>query len=436
MGGCASTAGQVVEQDFHAQYCLGEVLGRGTFGQVRTAWRHGRPEQERAVKLLSLSGRTNKQQERHDCFRQASEENRLWRKVKNHNSFVQPFEAFTDGQLYYMVMEKCSSTLTEKLSCLRQVMSGDVAKLFLEMLRPMAYLHSKFIVHRDIKPDNYMFAETSKGMVLKLGDFGLAAEAPRKPGSLISGCFGTAPYMSPEMASSAGHSMSTDLWSLGAVAYLVVFGEWPYMPSHYSARAVKMAIVMDHPSMTFARQRDPQPPNLAKAFVQKLLVRNANRRCTAKEAMKHPFLPEASASSQDFSSMFSKCCEKTGATGTKASAPDAAAVDAGAAQPDLNRGISLESAIKKVRKAEEHFVASADAELGDHLNRHAEQQGRASHADFGFFDITATTSLPMQEEGGSQSPKVARRLTRSTQTTASSSTLSACCWSSSAAANH
>ncbi|CAE7572286.1 Prkd1 [Symbiodinium natans] len=78
------------------------------------------------------------------------------------------------------------------------------------------------------RPDNFLWGGPDNS-VLKLCDYGLAVMMP-KTGKL-SGVFGTAPYMAPEMLRSEGYDFLADVWSIGSVAYLLVFGSFPYSPS-------------------------------------------------------------------------------------------------------------------------------------------------------------------------------------------------------------
>ena len=85
-----------------------------------------------------------------------------------------------------------------------------------QLAEALLVLHSRRLLHRDIKPANVFL--TSGCSVMKLGDLGVGryvATTSMQAYSLV----GTPLYMSPEAISSAGHSMSADLWSLGCVLY-------------------------------------------------------------------------------------------------------------------------------------------------------------------------------------------------------------------------
>eukprot|EP00913_Durusdinium_trenchii_P034564 g32335.t1 len=76
----------------------------------------------------------------------------------------------------------------------------------------------------------------------------------------LPGRFGTMPYMSPEMAASAGHCFSTDVWSLGATLYVLIFGDLPYRPPKMCREHLKMAIITgDLVKQMLSRDRSTRP---------------------------------------------------------------------------------------------------------------------------------------------------------------------------------
>lgn len=82
------------------------------------------------------------------------------------------------------------------------------------------YLHLKRIAHRDIKPENILLDQQNYA---HLSDFNIAVQfSPQQP--LVWSRSGTIAYMAPEILAKKGYTTSVDWWSLGVIAFELVFG--------------------------------------------------------------------------------------------------------------------------------------------------------------------------------------------------------------------
>lgn len=88
----------------------------------------------------------------------------------------------------------------------------------------LRYIHSRDVIHRDLKPQNVFLR--ADGMV-KIGDFGLARKL-NYANAFATTLAGTMFYMSPEMLSCRPYNCATDIWSLGAMLYEMVILEKPF----------------------------------------------------------------------------------------------------------------------------------------------------------------------------------------------------------------
>jgi serine/threonine-protein kinase len=102
--------------------------------------------------------------------------------------------------------------------------------------------HAAGLVHRDIKPGNMLI--TPEGRV-KITDFGIARIADQVPLTATGQVMGTVQYLSPEQASGHAASPSTDVYSLGIVAYECLTGKRPF--SGESQVAIAMSHINDAP---------------------------------------------------------------------------------------------------------------------------------------------------------------------------------------------
>jgi len=147
----------------------------------------------------------------------------------NHPSLVTLFDAQLDpGRAQYLVMEYVEGpTLSARLRR-SPLASGDAAVLAHDLAEALSVVHSRGIVHRDVKPSNVLLAppvRRDRPWAAKLADFGIAhvLEDPRltTPGLVI----GTATYMAPEQVSGGELTAAADIYSLGLVLLETLTGE-------------------------------------------------------------------------------------------------------------------------------------------------------------------------------------------------------------------
>jgi serine/threonine-protein kinase len=105
----------------------------------------------------------------------------------------------------------------------------QVAEWLAQIAAAMTYAHQRQVLHRDIKSANLLF-DTNRNRVV-ITDFGLARAVEMSGGSSLysntSALTGTAAYRAPEVARQ-GHSVASDLYSVGVVAYELLAGRLPF----------------------------------------------------------------------------------------------------------------------------------------------------------------------------------------------------------------
>ncbi|CAE8584789.1 unnamed protein product, partial [Polarella glacialis] len=261
-----------------------EVLGEGGFGFVAKVISSATGK-SRAVKVIYVgskgTGKVDLQ-----LVADAQREVEIMRKVGSHKNVVELQRSFFDNSLliYTVVMEKCEGNMLEALDQIAQISNRKFVLLVREMLLGTAHVHKCGVVHRDLKPENFLLGGQD-GCTAKLCDFGLAALKPK--GRLLRGRYGTLPYMSPEMVSGHGHSSSTDLWSLGATLYVLIYGKVPYGALDSDRTKLKLALLSGCPLPDFAYGEGSSMvrPAAAAALVKALLSRVPEHRPTANEAL-------------------------------------------------------------------------------------------------------------------------------------------------------
>lgn len=92
-----------------------------------------------------------------------------------HPNVVRLFENLTSGRNIYLVLEYCPGGDLFRFIRKHKHLSDIVAKhFFVQLVDGLAFLHSKNVVHRDIKPQNLLLSEFSDKAIIKIADFGFA----------------------------------------------------------------------------------------------------------------------------------------------------------------------------------------------------------------------------------------------------------------------
>ncbi|KIO33010.1 hypothetical protein M407DRAFT_18165 [Tulasnella calospora MUT 4182] len=154
-----------------------------------------------------------------------------------------------------------------------------------EVLLALEYFHSQGIVYRDLKLDHILL--TLDGHV-KVADYGLCKEGMWHGCTTGTFC-GTAEFMAPEILTEQKYGRAVDWWAFGVILYQMFLGQSPFRGDDEDE--VFDAIIEDEPLYPITMPRD------AMSIVQKLLIRDPNRRLgggegDAEEIKRHRFFKD------------------------------------------------------------------------------------------------------------------------------------------------
>jgi serine/threonine protein kinase len=161
----------------------------------------------------------------------------------NHEGIANVFDYGEEDGSAYLVMElvpgEALSTILERE---RVLPTDKVLDIVAQTASALHAAHQAGLVHRDIKPGNLLI--TPEGRV-KITDFGIARIADQVPLTATGQVMGTVQYLSPEQASGHAASPTTDIYSLGIVAYEALAGRRPFTGE--SQVAIAMAQINEAP---------------------------------------------------------------------------------------------------------------------------------------------------------------------------------------------
>lgn len=211
--------------DVFEKYRVEKLLGKGGMGAVYLV-RHNVLDSFFALKVLFPSIASKNKQFVDRFIREA----RLACKIKHPNLIaVHDAGKNSENGMYYIIMDYVSGgsvrDLLKKEGRISPVQSLSIIRQIASALET-AQKHN--MVHRDIKPDNIMFASDGTA---KLADLGIAKSTNEQDTMLTmeASVFGTPAYMSPEQAmDSRKVDCRADIYSLGIVFYEMLSGQRPY----------------------------------------------------------------------------------------------------------------------------------------------------------------------------------------------------------------
>jgi len=214
-------------------------LGRGHFSEVRLALtREGR--QRVAVKITpKRAGSTLRIQSEIAILRQCT---RL-----QHPNVLRLLAVFETEADIFMVLEYLhGGSLLELLTRDGSLPEADSRPIMRQIASGLKAVHDAGIVHRDVKPENILFDGDG---IAKLVDFGFAkAQLPRSRGDgsasplldesmrFASSPCGTPGFVAPEVLQHTGYNFAVDMWSLGVITYMCLFGQPPFSDSPHTTQ--------------------------------------------------------------------------------------------------------------------------------------------------------------------------------------------------------
>jgi serine/threonine-protein kinase len=213
------------------RYQVIEVLGAGGFGETFLAEDTYMPSRRRcAIKQLKPIAANDPQTYKLIRERFEREAATLEYLGKSSDQIPELYAYFPEKGQFYLVQEWIhGQTLTQIIAAKGLLNESTVREILLHLLSVLDYVHSKGIIHRDIKPDNIILRSSDRKPILI--DFGAVKETIRSvvgtPGfptqSLV---MGTPGYMPSEQA--VGRPVyATDIYSLGLTAIYLLTGKHP-----------------------------------------------------------------------------------------------------------------------------------------------------------------------------------------------------------------
>ena len=232
-------------------YTIIERIGVGSYGRIYKV-----KKENRLFVLKEIPIHKNVDNEKVESVKNEAE---ILSSLSN-KYVVKYYESFSMSQNIYIVMEYCEkgdlcTYMTERLKNKKQncyFTEDFIWKLFIQISIGLYYIHSKKIIHRDIKTLNIFLTKDFSG---KIGDLGVAKVLDGTTNAITF--IGTPYYVSPEMCQNKPYNEKSDIWALGCILYELITFRHPFTATNQAALFIKIL----HGNYT------PLPENTSKDLV-------------------------------------------------------------------------------------------------------------------------------------------------------------------------
>ncbi|KAL4424182.1 hypothetical protein ABPG75_001483 [Micractinium tetrahymenae] len=315
MGGCASTPKATEEEQAGPEashypedgkklrldatldevYDVGSLLGEGGFSKVKLAT-HRETGKQYACKVIPLP-RPGKKLNEH-----LSDRGAIMKEIDalldlDHPNVVCLHEYFVERNKVFLIMELLrGGELLEAVLEQGHYSEADARIIFRQLIQCLQYLHSKGVVHRDVKLDNLLLVEPGDISRIKIADFGFAKKLHGGLDAMKTVC-GTPEYIAPEVIEklmtphdkplrNPSYGPPCDLWSAGIVLYMLLAG----LPPFHDASEPRLLRAIMSGKYSFGDPVWKEVSPEAKDLIQRLLVVSPARRLTCEQVLEHPWM--------------------------------------------------------------------------------------------------------------------------------------------------
>ncbi|OEL15005.1 Serine/threonine-protein kinase dst1 [Dichanthelium oligosanthes] len=270
----SSMPDSITREDPSTKYELLHELGKGSYGAVYKA-RDLRTQELVAVKIISLT-------EGEEGYEDIRGEIEMLQQC-SHPNVVRYFGSYQGEEYLWIIMEYCGGgSVADLIGITEEALDeSQIAYICREALKGLAYLHSIFKVHRDIKGGNILLTEQGE---VKLGDFGVAAQLTRTM-SKRNTFIGTPHWMAPEVIQESRYDGKVDVWALGVSAIEMAEG----MPPRSTVHPMRVIFMISSEPAPMLEDKEKWSL-LFHDFIAKCLTKDPRLRPAASEMLKHKFI--------------------------------------------------------------------------------------------------------------------------------------------------
>jgi len=208
-------------------YTIGNKLGSGSYATVKSAmWRKPGTQSLKQV-ALKIINMINVPKDFKDKFLPRELE---VVKILDHDNVIKTLEIFNGERKTYLSLEYAShGDLLQYVRTRGALAESICAPMFKEIVQGLNYLHSRQVVHRDLKCENILLNQNNTA---KIADFGFARRMSSK--DLSKTYCGSMAYAAPEILEGTPYQGTrSDIWSIGVILFIMLNALMPFRDESY-----------------------------------------------------------------------------------------------------------------------------------------------------------------------------------------------------------
>ncbi len=208
------------ELNYYYEYKIIKVIKTGGYAEVLLG-EHVLTKELVSIKKTTLENFTT--EEFYNISREA-----VYLSTLIHKNIIKMYSSYTyNGNLYNVMAYAEGGELTQLITSKEKLSEERIKFIFHQIHEGVKFIHSKNVIHRDLKPNNILFLDKEKTHIVII-DFGISGFSNGLNKEIIKA--GTFKFTPPEILSKNNFQSSNkiDIWSLGVILYLMYFKKYPF----------------------------------------------------------------------------------------------------------------------------------------------------------------------------------------------------------------